>query len=471
MDFVKKVLIFEDKAVANAEQFEGIPTYLLVRNSFIRVLESNEIYNDEIEYEVGAQLKTVNKILLIFSFFYDLLRVVILPFNRGRRYILFGSAVRLKNKNGQAVNEISEYITNTDPDNFIVFEDFHPKQRVNRVKSKKILSKFSVQVLFSLYSKAFYRKYVKTSREYIQILSMIATECGLESPDARQQEIMALYLARSLASYKFRRSVYTAILRSVRPVEVLKEECSYFGVDNVALVKACRELGIKISEYQHGMITKGHFAYNYSDRFIDSGYVSGFGPESLLLYGDWWASQTNTTAKKYIIGRDSAPAASPVRPIRMNSTVLVLGDGVDTQYTLDFARKLANQLQGSSVVRFRPHPLERNKLKRLDTAGIEISTEPSLDSLLPDIDVLIAEISTGMFDAIGIVPLVLCMRTTKSKVTIPESPFPEFSTVAECAAIIESNRDSGLEMKLDRDAFWASGTAEKLAHYFKIDCI
>lgn len=51
------------------------------------------------------------------------------------------------------------------------------------------------------------------------------------------------------------------------------------------IIAAARDLGIEVIEFQHGVITNYHFAYNYSDPTKKLKYF----PDKLLTFGEYWA--------------------------------------------------------------------------------------------------------------------------------------------------------------------------------------
>ncbi|UOR11316.1 hypothetical protein [Halobacillus amylolyticus] len=54
---------------------------------------------------------------------------------------------------------------------------------------------------------------------------------------------------------------------------------------NMPLIAAAKDLGIKVIEFQHGVITNYHFAYNFSDPEKKIKYF----PDKILTFGDYWA--------------------------------------------------------------------------------------------------------------------------------------------------------------------------------------
>src|SRR5699024_3590183 len=52
----------------------------------------------------------------------------------------------------------------------------------------------------------------------------------------------------------------------------------------IPIIAAAKDLGIKVIEFQHGVLTEYHFAYNFSDPTKDINYI----PDKLLTFGEYW---------------------------------------------------------------------------------------------------------------------------------------------------------------------------------------
>jgi hypothetical protein len=74
-----------------------------------------------------------------------------------------------------------------------------------------------------------------------------------------------------------------------------------------------------------------------------------------------------------------------------------------------------------------PHPFEREKVKSLILPdGVRLDSHADIYSSLKESSVVISELSTGLFEAVGLVDKVLLWETDKSRFAFPEIPFKSF---------------------------------------------
>lgn len=118
--------------------------------------------------------------------------------------------------------------------------------------------------------------------------------------------------------------------------------------------------------------------------------------------------------------------------------ILILGDGIETNLYLNLASEVLDMVgvKGMQVV-FRPHPFEREKVKSmLLPKGVQLDTHSDIYTSLNESCVVISELSTGLFEAVGLVEKVLLWETDKSRFAFPEIPFMSFSTMDELESIL-----------------------------------
>src|SRR5207342_2453626 len=91
------------------------------------------------------------------------------------------------------------------------------------------------------------------------------------------------------------------LLGRVRPRLALIEDAS-FG--HMAVFNAtARRLGVTVAEFQHGMVSKGHDAYNVAPTLAASEAYRRTQPTAFLAYGSWWNDQFNAPVDgKVVIG-------------------------------------------------------------------------------------------------------------------------------------------------------------------------
>lgn len=267
--------------------------------------------------------------------------------------------------------------------------------------------------------------------------------------------------ARRLAAYPVEAQFVRRILKGVRPRLVLAEEGCY---GSMAVFNAtARELGVTVAEFQHGLVTRGHDAYNVAPRLAASAAYRRTQPVVFLGYGEWWNSQFNAPVEERVaIGnphRTETLRSWRGQPVR--STVVVLGDGVETESYLALCRRLAAGVRSPLEVVFRPHPLERGRVvDNTSTAGVRIDVESDLYSSLASAEVVIGEASTALFEAVGLVPRIFVWDTAKSRFYLGDHPFERFADAAELVELLAADEPGRVQQALT-DALWADDWKER----------
>jgi hypothetical protein len=183
-------------------------------------------------------------------------------------------------------------------------------------------------------------------------------------------------------------------------------------------------------------------------------------PDYFLSYGSWWNTQFNAPVQKVVIGNPHRTAlleqVIPPRSGRRN--VLVLGDGIETELYLQFCHELAKLLSDSYRVIFRPHPLERDRILGMGESlseGFTIDHVSDIYLSLANVHAVIAEVSTGLFDAVGLADRIFVWNTAKSRFSLPEHPFSSFHSAPDLARKLQNSHEDGLP-SVDPEEIWAS---------------
>ena len=280
---------------------------------------------------------------------------------------------------------------------------------------------------------------------------------GWEMGSERKKWLVRL-CSRQLALYPLRRKYLERWIRLVRPRLLLVEEGCY---GHMAIINAtAHENGVPVAEFQHGMVSRGHDGYNFAPFLAASEAYRHTLPDYFLSYGTWWNTQFNAPVEKVTIGNPHRTALlKQVRPPwsgRRN--VLVLGDGIETEFYLQFCHELAKLLSDSYCVTFRPHPLERDRVLGMReplSAGCTIDHVSDIYLSLANVHAVVAEVSTGLFDAVGLAGRIFVWNTAKSRFSLPEHPFSSFHSAPDLARKLLSSHGDGLP-SVDPEEIWAS---------------
>ncbi len=285
--------------------------------------------------------------------------------------------------------------------------------------------------------------------------------------DKNRKDWLIRACARQTAAYPLLRMYMERMLRRVRPKLFLVEEGCY-GSKAMFNVTA-KEEGVTVAEFQHGVVSAGHDAYNVAPLLAKSKAYRQTMPEYFLSYGRWWNDQFNAPVNKFEIGNPHREALLQNIAVKGSDSriVLVLGEGIETDFYLDWCRDLSKALSTTYRVLFRPHPLERNRVIHLDSSrfkGFEVDLELDIYPALAMAHAVIAELSTGLFEAAGLTDRIFVWSTPKSNFGLPVNPFAEFEDIEDLAHQL-INTDTGRVSNISIEAFWANNWRGRFKHF------
>ena len=277
--------------------------------------------------------------------------------------------------------------------------------------------------------------------------------------DETRRKWLVKCCAQQVAGYPLKRKWQMRWLERVKPRLLLAEEGCY---GHMAVLNAtARECGVAVAEFQHGIVTGGHDAYNVAPTLARCETYRRTMPDYFLGYGAWWNRQFNAPTQKVVIGNPHRAALLDrhVSVKKEKGMILVLGEGIETNSYLDFCRELASLLPSGFRVVFRPHPMERSRVFA-STAGVgrgfHIDQEPDIYPSLARAEAAVAEVTTGLFEAVGLTRRIFVWNTAKSRFSLPNHPFAVFDTVADLARMIEKDNSAGSVSGFASEEIWAS---------------
>ena len=276
-------------------------------------------------------------------------------------------------------------------------------------------------------------KHLRQASDLVQLVADRAQRHVGWRLDKERRDALVHMLARKTASMPWQYSAYNKLLGRIRP-KLLMVGAGCYGPAS-SLIAAAKSLGICTAEYQHGAISAGHDAYNFAPVIRDSAAYQRTLPEHFLGYGKWWNDLINAPVKKWQIGNPHRAARLGELGVQKaaQSDLLILSDGIEFNLYLDLARSLAKHAKaiGWRIV-LRPHPLERTRalqMSKAETAALYIDSNPDLYCSLKTAHTVVSEVSTGLFEAVGIVKKIFIWDTQKSRFGYPAHPFEKFNSV------------------------------------------
>lgn len=372
--------------------------------------------------------------------------------------LLMATGAGLITRNDKLFNRLSDYFALSRHQDTLVVEDLFNWNWPENRENGKVVYHTPIQAKTSLLSRLkVTQKHNYLAKQMLDIFAFnLVRVLGIKLPDDTYQ-VMHRRFSRKMAGLPVRKQLYTKLFNKFNPTLLLKEEACYghSGIIN----HTAKEMGIFVAEYQHGAINAGHDAYNHGKELIHHPDYHKILPNTLLSYGEWWHQYINLPVEKQVIGNPHRTHRLSQTPISTNKNeILVLGDGVETEMYLELAAFLAANLRDYRIV-FRPHPLERQRLTELSsliTLGkLKIDTRLDIYDSFRNAHVVINEVSTGLFEAVGLVDRVLIWDTPKSRFYFPVHPFESFANKEELLSKIQ-DLDLGQIVSTQAEKIWAS---------------
>lgn len=278
---------------------------------------------------------------------------------------------------------------------------------------------------------------------------------GWEMDDARRAAFVT-WATHKIAGLAMRYDAYRRLLKRVQPKLLLGLAGCYGG--HAPLIAAAKDAGVVTAEFQHGAISAGHDAYNFAPTIFATEAYRRTLPDYLLTYGPWWSAQVHAPVDCIEIGyparAEKLLGIGPVPTTRRK--VLILSDGIEFDLYLNLAREIATAMQGGELqVVLRPHPLERSSVvrrygERVDDVAID--AEPDIYTSFASAHSLVSEVSTGLFEAVGLVDRIVLLNTAKARFAYPEHPFAKAQTAQEVVDFV-CGRGSSLP-SIDASDLW-----------------
>lgn len=219
------------------------------------------------------------------------------------------------------------------------------------------------------------------------------------------------------------------------------------------LNRMLKEKNVVSVELQHGYITKNNIMYNYANEIVsDNRVVEGL-PNYMLTYGSWWNDQMNIPVNKISIGNPyhSICVKNIHHVPEENREIVVIGIG---ENTLDYIR-LTEHIRlkfGQFNVKFRPHPGEMDAALSCvvdEYKNVRIDKNIDIYETLSQTSIIIGEVSTVLFEAIGIVNRILLWNTDYTKTYLPDHPFESFETIEHLDDLLEKKQKQNYVLQED----------------------
>ncbi len=436
----------------------GVPYWHLVRNHMLRMITSDEFYSAG----MGAA-PPAPKTQMVKTALRSVASNLFAPPRRAD-VLVMATGVGVIKDGERWMNRLADHFVSADPNGTALVEDqFRWQWRSPRAVSP-YLYHMPLQARCVLQARMGSRKAYRHAADHVVTAAMrrAAETVGFVLDEQRALALKNRLTSRASELPHFYRA-YQALLKRLGTKIVLKEEASYGS--SAALMAAANSLGVVTAEYQHGLLSSGHTAYNFATEIHALPALRRCLPRFLLTYGDWWNEQVSAPIACVTIGNPHRSHVLAKRHTSMarSDNVLFLGDGLDTGASLTMARAIAAALPPSLRLVFRPHPIERDllgQLARTNQAGVEVDDVADINASMFGTAAVVGEVSTGLFESVGLAGRTFVWDTPKARFSLGSHPFETFSSATEFATKLAQSEGSAITASL-----WASGWQHRYAAF------
>ena len=243
----------------------------------------------------------------------------------------------------------------------------------------------------NIYYKLFKKKYF----DFSYILEILNNTFG-------EMKISNEYLNSILNHYYSDLSFFKKILKKHKVEKIFMTQS---GIQK-GLIKAAKELDIKIFEFQHGVVYKNHLAYSYpSGSFNGKVYL----PDTILSFSPFWFQDVFLPNVNIVpIGNDFLYNSIKANGlIKLQKGILIISTNFFGKKLLNFIKKNAFQKKTRNIpIFFKLHPNQFDEkeyyienLREFENIRV-ISNEYSVSDLIEKCDTVFTIISTTVYEAL-----------------------------------------------------------------------
>ncbi|SHF00429.1 CDP-Glycerol:Poly(glycerophosphate) glycerophosphotransferase [Marinitoga hydrogenitolerans DSM 16785] len=328
------------------------------------------------------------------------------------------------------------------------------------------------------YPRAFKNVYY---RDYIKIMTVLKSKILINKIDSKDLKIIESFLKyikqhfelndnyigkvknkiiKTMKKLPYYEYYYKKLINKIKPKIVFLNTASYGGEN--FLIRLLKDERVVVGEFQHGVITKSHIAYNYGEAVFKNKEYQKYLPDYLLTYGDFWNENMRIPVKKITVGNPhfwyNYDKINNFKEElnKKKKRILIVSQGTLTNIYVKIAKELSKKISNDYEIIFKLHPgevafEERYKdLKSYD--NIIIKKDGDIYELINISDYIVSIYSTTIFEAASLNKPVYVYKHPMSDAYIPEDIGERFRDTNELYEKIIENIKSKNEYNINY--FW-----------------
>lgn len=294
-----------------------------------------------------------------------------------------------------------------------------------------------------------------------EILSRFGVDFDIES-----------HTLRILEERKARIPLYRRLLKKIQPKVVVLAQ-GYLWED---MIEACKELGIKTVELQHGLIYPMHVAYSFQG---DSKKKETFA-DYLLVWGNYWKSSVEYPIPIDRVVNVGFPYIESKKDSHTNvgrkRQALFISQGDIGDVLSKFAVALSNSPDLDFDILYKFHPLEQSGWKErypwLAASRVHIvdTEEVTLHELFIECMVQVGVCSTALVEGLAFGLPTYILEAKCAELMQPYIDRGVMKKIASPDELIEDIRNGTGIMQFDADEFFKANAVENIVSFLNSLC-
>lgn len=352
----------------------------------------------------------------------------------------FGTTVSNVLVDKQYFNRIHDYYNFVFPENTIFFElPYNFEYRKPRAFKNTYYHDY-IRIMPVLRSKLNKNIDIEQIRTISAFIDYLKTKFAEQFEDSFYETIKS-QLIKEEKRLKYRKRYFLKLLDKINP-KVLFLNCAHYGEESY-IIKWAKERGIITAEFQHGVVSKMHLAYNYGDAILNSKEYRKYTPDYFLTYGKYWNKRIKISGKTYVVGNphfhESIKRYKNIK--QEENTILIVSQWTLTKEFVDIAKYLASEFKNKNII-FKMHPGEMknyNLIKPLEAfRNIEIQKGGDIYELLAKYESIVACYSTAVFEGSAFNQRIYILDSSLSQNYIPKEIGIRFKNFTELRDLIKN---------------------------------
>ena len=416
-EFEKVLLQLDEDEIINSETFYHANLFIwpFIRHEIYELLMAGEVGFQERHGKPTESRKTpVGDI--DFKSYYEAHKNNLEIIHKHKILFLCNMVRSVLTKNGKIFDKEIDYFVNLHESSYISYIAYNNQYHENRYIDN---SSYMNHIFFkgTLYNRL---KSIAFKKEY-PILTYLYRNNIIDNKWQRHLNEKLCQLDYTLPIIK---KNYIKFLNHIEPEIVFIRLASYGRYAH--LVRWAKEIGVKVGEFQHGLISQAHMAYNYSNKLYDNDQYKAYWPDYILTYGDYWNKQIGIPCKKYVVGNPHFCTSKQnyFDIYEDKNTVLILSQGTMTKKFVELAIYLSQNLKDYKVV-FKLHPTEVYFEDRYEVLykynNIEVVKTGDIYEYIAKYEKIIAHTSTVAFEATAFNKRIFILDDEHTKRNMPDT--------------------------------------------------